>query len=423
MKRIIIILIVMVLFVFINSDTMYMNIMLGTNKIGWYASQIDTVNDKIKVHEQSTMSMIVYGNKVNMKAENLSVYDKKYNIIKFFSNINSEQMSFYINGYVNNNKLITNTNLGNNTYIDTFDITNKKILFNIESADKKILKQDNLYIFNPLYRKLEKIEINFKNDTTMIIKSQTMNSILIFNKDNQLIKSISAEGLIMERTDSIDSVFNNFDIVNYFLIKAEGNFKNIKKENKGIYILESVKNRDVSNYRQKQNGDTVIVYRDPLFVPKTLSKMDISYIKANKEIKEKAKELTNKYKNREKLLKEIMKWVSKRINSRIVSGLLSVDEILNNGYGDCTEHAQIFASLAKECGFDVDIVSGIVYSHGYFYYHAWNRVLYNNKIYTIDPTFKQFNADITHIQLSEGFPPSKILIGNLEEQLKIKKIK
>ena len=118
-----------------------------------------------------------------------------------------------------------------------------------------------------------------------------------------------------------------------------------------------------------------------------------------------------------------MTYVNKKLKKGIFSGLLTSEEIMKQGYGDCTEHSQVFASIARELGFNVDIVSGIVYSKDGFYYHAWNRVLYNNKIYTIDATFNQFDSDVSHIQLSEGFPPIKVLLSSISQKVSIRIIK
>ena len=158
-----------------------------------------------------------------------------------------------------------------------------------------------------------------------------------------------------------------------------------------------------------------------MFVPDSLTKPDNVYVSATEELAEKAKELAPQ--TDEKGLKAIMQYVNKTFKKEIVSGLLSVEEIIRSGRGDCTEHAQVFAAMAIAAGYNADIVSGIVYSKGAFYYHAWNRVLMNGKIYTIDATFNQFEADVSHIEISAGYPPQKVLLSAVQGGISVNRIK
>ncbi len=425
MKKTLIIFIFLLIYIFVAAgEERYMDIILGGNQIGYYQSVIDTVKSNITVNEISEMKLIVYNNTVNVKGQNLTIYDKHYTIEKFFSSVISEQMTFYSNGYRDNNKLIVKTVLGNSSFYDTFDISNKTIVFNMELLSDELLEKD-LYMFNPLTRIIEKLTVfNAADkdgyDRVLNVKSSTMGSFIYF-KDKRVVKSVTREGIIMQKADSKNIDFENIDIVDYFIIQAEGNFKNIKNAKKASFLLYSVDNEDISNYRQSILGDTLTVSRIPFFVPDKLSETSKHYVKSNNEINTVIKTLKNKTgDNKEKLLQEIMHFVFKRLNKSIVSGLLSIDEIMKIGKGDCTEHAQLFAAMTLSAGFNADIVTGIVYTNGAFYYHAWNRVLLDGKIFTIDATLNQFDADITHIELSTGYPPTTILLGKMQNKLKIK---
>ncbi len=224
----------------------------------------------------------------------------------------------------------------------------------------------------------------------------------------------------MERTDTLETETEMFDLVNHFIIEAKGNFKGIEKADSAVYVLESVSEGELSNYRQKLAGDTLTVYRKPLGLPEITVPDDV-YVRPTEEIAEKAVELAGG--KDENGLKEIMNYVNKSLDKSIVSGLLSIDEIVKSGRGDCTEHAQLFASMALAAGYEADIVSGIVFSKGAFYYHAWNRVLLNGKVYTIDATFNQFEADVSHIEISAGYPPQKILLSTVQGGISVKRIK
>ncbi len=427
MKKISTIIIIILVSIFVVAgEKRFMDIILGGNHIGYYQSLVDTVKNNITVNEVSEMKLIVYNNTVNVKGQNLTIYDKHYTIEKFFSSVISEQMTFYSNGYRDEDQLIVKTVLGNSSFYDTFDISGKTIVFNMELLSDELLEKD-LYMFNPLTRIIEKLTVFSATDEdgydrVLNVKSSTTGSFIYF-KDKQVVKSVTREGIIMQKADSKNIDFENVDIVDHFIIQAQGNFKNIKNAKKASFLLYSVGNEDISNYRQSHSGDTLFVSKTPLFIPEKLSKTSKHYVKSNNEISNVINTLKKKTGDDQgKLLQEIMHFVFKRLNKSIVSALLSIDEIMEMGKGDCTEHAQLFAAMALSAGFDADIVTGIVYTNGAFYYHAWNRVLLNGKIYTIDATLNQFDADITHIELSTGYPPTTILLGKMQNKLKIELI-
>lgn len=402
----------------------YMNLYLGSSKIGWYSSQQDTVNDMITVNEKSRIEMEAYGNAVKMDGSFFSVYDMDNRLKKFFAGITSEQMSFFINGYAENDILSVKTILGNQTYEDKLDIKDKIIVFNIESIDSMMYK-DNLYFFNPLSRNLEKLKIEQvesedENLTKYRFSGTTMGTDVYIDSLG-VYKSVSMEGITMIRTDTLEDDFDMYDLVNHFMIEAKGNFKGIEKADSAVYVLSSVSGAELNNYRQAFFEDTLKVFRKPMFVPDSLTKPDNVYVSATEELAEKAKKLAPE--TDEKGLKAIMQYVNKTLKKEIVSGLLSVEEIIRSGRGDCTEHAQVFAAMAIAAGYNADIVSGIVYSKGAFYYHAWNRVLLNGKIYTIDATFNQFEADVSHIEISAGYPPQKVLLSAVQGGISVNRIK
>lgn len=399
----------------------YMEIRLGGNPIGWYVSKTDTSGESITVNERSGMKLTVFDNAVDVTGQNLTVYDSDYNLIKFFSSVISDQMTFFSNGYTKNGNIIVKTILGNSTYYDTFDVGNKTVIFNLEFISDNMLEKE-LYMFNPISREIEELDVKYMDNEegytkVMSVYGKTTGSKIYF-QGNDVVKSVSREGIVMEKTDSLNEDIVRTNIIDYFLIEAVGDFRNIKKADLAKYLLYAVDSSDISNYRQKQTGDTLIISKAPFFVPDSLPHMNDYYIKPNDEIVNIAKSL--KGDNDKEMLESIMNYVYKRLDKSVVSGLVSIGEILDMNRGDCTEHAQLFASIAIAAGYQCDIVTGIVYNDNAFYYHAWNRVLLDGNIYTIDATFNQFEADVTHIQLSTGYPPSTILIGKLQENLKIR---
>jgi hypothetical protein len=83
-------------------------------------------------------------------------------------------------------------------------------------------------------------------------------------------------------------------------------------------------------------------------------------------------------------------------------GNASALEAIEAGKGDCSEHAVVFAAMARSLGIPVRICFGMVYlDFGLFVYHAWNEV-YIGRWVPIDPVLAQDRVDATHIVLHKG---------------------
>ena len=102
-------------------------------------------------------------------------------------------------------------------------------------------------------------------------------------------------------------------------------------------------------------------------------------------------------------------------------------DVLELRQGDCNEHSVLFVALVRAIGIPSDIVVGLVYIDGGFYYHAWTKVWIacptdgrRGRWIAVDPTFGQCIADATHIALAEGELQEQAKIMDIVGKLKIK---
>ena len=118
--------------------------------------------------------------------------------------------------------------------------------------------------------------------------------------------------------------------------------------------------------------------------------------------------------------KKILSWVYKNIEKRPVLSVPNALETLDNGVGDCNEHAVLVAALARAAKIPAEIEAGLVYQNGRFYYHAWN-VLYVGRWITADAVFGQVPADATHVRFIRGGMESQMdlmgVIGNIKVEI------
>ncbi len=105
-------------------------------------------------------------------------------------------------------------------------------------------------------------------------------------------------------------------------------------------------------------------------------------------------------------------WVYENVRKTPTLSIPSALEVLEQRAGDCNEHTVLFTALARAAGIPCRMATGLAWSTGQFYYHAWSEVWIGNWI-AVDPTFGQFPADALHLRL---------LTGGLETQFEVLKL-
>lgn len=121
--------------------------------------------------------------------------------------------------------------------------------------------------------------------------------------------------------------------------------------------------------------------------------------------------------------RKLVQWVYDHLQKRPVLSVPNALETLENGVGDCNEHAVLVAALARAAGVPAEVEAGLVYLRGRFYYHAWN-LLYVPEWggwITADAVLGQFPADVTHIRFVRGGADLQVdllgLIGKLNLEI------
>ena len=72
-------------------------------------------------------------------------------------------------------------------------------------------------------------------------------------------------------------------------------------------------------------------------------------------------------------------------------------------------------------GGDTRVVAGIAYIERLekFGYHAWNEIQIGGRFITVDPTWQQYPADLTHIALARGGLQAQSHLWSLMGRLKV----
>lgn len=138
-------------------------------------------------------------------------------------------------------------------------------------------------------------------------------------------------------------------------------------------------------------------------------------------IKQKARELTAHATDRVQALWALYEWTHQTLKKQSVIGIPSALETLKSGVGDCNEHATLFAALARSLKIPCTVSVGVAYMKSHFYFHAWNECYVGKKQWvSIDATWGQFPADVTHIAFARGKMDKQSVLLQLLGKLRIR---
>jgi transglutaminase-like putative cysteine protease len=120
----------------------------------------------------------------------------------------------------------------------------------------------------------------------------------------------------------------------------------------------------------------------------------------------------------------LVRHVNGLLDKKPTVSLPSAREVLRTKVGDCNEHTALYVAMARSIGIPARIATGLAFTRGAFYYHAWPEVYIDDGDgrglwLPVDPTFNQFPADATHLRLARGGLDRQAAILPLIGRLKI----
>jgi len=119
-------------------------------------------------------------------------------------------------------------------------------------------------------------------------------------------------------------------------------------------------------------------------------------------LQKKVAEILGGERDAQQALIRLNRWVYQNLIKRPVLSLPQAAVILEQGEGDCNEHATLLLAMLRAARIPSRMALGLVLLKDRFYYHAWVEARLGNKWISLDPTFNQFPADGTHLKLAEG---------------------
>ena len=118
-----------------------------------------------------------------------------------------------------------------------------------------------------------------------------------------------------------------------------------------------------------------------------------------------ARRLTDKFPRTEEKAKVLAAWTADWLYDTVADGGSAVESFKLKS-GNCQTHARLYTALARAIGIPTRFVSGLVYLEGKgFLYHSWAESFLGNSWVSVDPTYNQLPANVTHLKFLEGSLP------------------
>ena len=132
-----------------------------------------------------------------------------------------------------------------------------------------------------------------------------------------------------------------------------------------------------------------------------------------------AKEIVGDEKNAYRACSKMRAWIYGNLKVKSNIGITrSGSDVLKSRVGVCRDYAILFASLARAAGIPSKVISGLIYTDGAFYYHAWVEC-YVGKWVAFDATLPSDFVDATHVKLAEGDATTMYSLAKVIGSLKV----
>ena len=115
----------------------------------------------------------------------------------------------------------------------------------------------------------------------------------------------------------------------------------------------------------------------------------------------------------------LLRWVFDRLAKVPSVTIPTATEVLQSMQGDCNEHATLFGGMARALGIPTEVIVGLVYQNGAYYYHAWDALYLRGQWVWVDPVMGEFPARTNHLMLQRGSLEKQSLIMPLVGKLRI----
>jgi hypothetical protein len=448
----------------VSPTATYYALELGGEQIGFASSQVDTLQDSIRVQDQMLLRIPAMGTIQRVEARTNVNLTRTLQLRSFDANLRGVDVRFDVTGVVQGDSVLA-VAIESADSRQTYDIPLTEpvvlpALLPLRIAFGGDLAIGNTYtvkLFDPLQLSERYVDITVMAESTFVVPdsaaiepgspdwvaarwdtlhawqvSQQMGGFEVeawIDDLGQIVQASSPMGFTMKRT-AYEIAFENFtkrdpqltaanlqsDLIRQTAIAAN---LDLETENLARLMVRlrgvDLDAFDLSGGRQRLSGDTLVITREDSLLttaPWVLGSLQgprwDQYLRPeplvqsdDPRIEAQARLIAGRERHPEHFAEELVHWVYETLDKRITVSVPSAVEVLETKRGDCNEHTVLYVALARAAGLPARTAAGLVYVNGRFYYHAWPEV-YLNEWVAVDPTFDQFPADAAHLRFTIG---------------------
>lgn len=159
--------------------------------------------------------------------------------------------------------------------------------------------------------------------------------------------------------------------------------------------------------------------RDPLSDPTPYLADDPYLQPSDPMVQQMAQEITAGMSDPVTKSEALLRWVFEQLAKIPSVTVPTSTDVLQTMQGDCNEHATLFGGMARALGIPTEVIVGVIYQNGAYYYHAWDAVYLRGRWVWVDPVMGEFPARTQHLMLQRGSLEKQSLIMPLVGKLQI----
>jgi hypothetical protein len=435
----------------LQAQETWMNIFHQKQKIGYSHRMIQPDNDMYVLSEKTYLQLNTMGTVHSLHIHNKAILEKDLSLAQFSFQLKSDPFDFNVQGAIENNTLRLIIDNSETTIPLTDKIYLPTALMDAAFAlDLKPGESQKLRLFDPSTMGMRTVTLFYDGQEHVVIMNQKLfcrkysmdimgiKSSAWIDSSGQIVQEKGIMGMTLRKTNRQNAYKNqkkskHNDLIEWVSVSSNILLDNPEQLKEITYHIQGEFDKTPLNGgRQILSGLAYItITKEHIPVPpysmtsmKHHCQPTLLIPSDHPVIIKQLKKITRKADPHLAKIKKIMIWMNENIMKRPVLSVPNAIETLTHKRGDCNEHAVLAAALLRAAGIPTQIVAGLVYLKGRFYYHAWNEV-YLNKWVTLDVIMNQFPADVTHIRLVKGTPDAQMtllgMIGNINIKIIEKK--
>jgi hypothetical protein len=438
----------------------WMGIYHQNKKIGYFHRRLVPAENGYRWEEQSQMKLRVMDTDQLIHTNVRAAIDRSYALQDFSFRLDSSGMVFEVNGEVTDDggsgrKLHGQVVSAGNSSPFSFPLRDPVYLpattqMMLRGVALQAGEERQYSIFNPLSAKTETISVTALGPETLTLKGQQLTVTKVAERfggttvhawldyEGKVVKEEASLGLVLLRENREDALGGGWedstplDLVASAAIPVHQSLPEPRTLKQ--LQLKLVGPEDITQFafppRQEVRDGTVAIVREDLpgLTTYQLPQIDPAFASdlaatpfvqsAHPRLRAQAEQILGNERDAVKAVRLFLDWTYTTLAKEPSIGMPTALEALDSKKGDCNEHAVLFTALARAAGLPARVAAGVVYLDGAFYYHAWADVWLGQWV-AVDPVFRQFPADATHVKFIQGGPEEHLALLKVIGQVKM----